>query len=282
MAYKPSPRPVFDRPTLLRHDEVTKHTWGDPDAGLVEDWIYVSSGLIHSIIFGIDPGGCFRHSEEFRTVFGADLVYHVLEGTFVIANPETGEVVRVEEGESVFFRKDTWHHGFSFGDKPLRVLEFFAPPPSTGTSGVYARTRPYLPDDRWRYGDDGLFGALPGQRPTTAATLHLVRPSDRSLRLEGDALVGLVTSTEHLTVASLRLVPGRATEKARRAGDVVVFVEAGEVDARATWEGGEEAFSLTRWDAVYVPLGASYELEATGAAPADLLVGVAPEYLTRA
>ena len=132
MGYKPSPRPTFDRPTAIPFADVTRHTWGNPEAGLVEDWIYVSSDLLHTIIFGLDPGRSFRHSEDFRTIFGADEVLHVLQGTLVIANPETGEVHRVEAGESVFFRKDTWHHGFSYGDEPLRVLEsssHLLPPP---------------------------------------------------------------------------------------------------------------------------------------------------------
>ena len=56
MGYKPSPRPTFDRPTALPFADVTRHTWGNPAAGLVDDWIYVSSDLLHTIIFGIDPG----------------------------------------------------------------------------------------------------------------------------------------------------------------------------------------------------------------------------------
>ena len=136
MGYKPSPRPSFDAPTVLRADEVVRHTWGDAEAGFVEDWIYVSSQRIHTIVFGMPPGGKFTHSESFRTIFGADELLHVLQGTLVLANPETGEIVRAEPGESVFFRRDTWHHGFSYGDEPLRVLEFFAPPPATGTSGA--------------------------------------------------------------------------------------------------------------------------------------------------
>src|SRR6476646_5919590 len=158
MGYKPSPRPSFDAPTVLRADEVVRHTWGDADAGLVEDWIYVSSQLIHTIIFGIPPGGKFTHSESFRTIFAADELLYVLQGTLVLANPATGEVVRAEPGESVFFRRDTWHHGFSYGDAPLRVLEFFAPPPATGTSGAYAQTQPYL--EVSRYSDDGILGNL--------------------------------------------------------------------------------------------------------------------------
>ena len=278
MGYKPSPRPTFDRPTALPFADVTRHTWGNPEAGLVDDWIYVSSDLLHTIVFGMEPGGCFRHSEDFRTIFGADEVLHVLQGTFVIANPETGEVLRVEPGESVFFQKDTWHHGFSYGAEPVRVLEFFAPPPSTGTSGPYARTKEYLPRERWSYGDDGLIGAFPGATHGEG-TMRVVRQGDRSHRLEGDALVGLIASTEQLTVASLRIVPGGTSDHASRGGDTLVFVERGSLLVHVEWDGEQEVCELGRWDAAYVPLGASYRVEGTGDGPADAVVGVAPSYV---
>jgi mannose-6-phosphate isomerase-like protein (cupin superfamily) len=278
VGYRASPRPTFERPTGLQFAEVTRHTWGDPEAGLVDDWIYVSSGLLHTIVFGMQPGSCFRHSEDFRTVFGADEVLHVLQGTLVLANPETGEVLPLEPGESAFFRKDTWHHGFSLGAEPVRVLEFFAPPPSTGTSGPYARTRPYLPEEQWRYGHDELVGELPGAGGPSRRTLHPVRPADRSHRLEGDALVGLIASTEHLTVATARLVPGGETPWVRRAGDSLVFVEAGALRVEATFEEEAQTFSLGRWDAAYLPIGSSYRLAGAGDGPADAIIGVAPSY----
>lgn len=277
MGYKPSPRPSFDRPTALPFAEVVRHTWGDVGAGLVDDWIYVSSGLLHTIVFGMEPGGCFRHSEDFRTIFGADEVLHVLQGTFVAANPETGEVLRLEPGESLFFRKDTWHHGFSYGAEPVRVLEFFAPPPATGTSGPYARTKEYLHEERWAYGDDALVGALPGAA-SREGTMRIVRQGDRAHRLEGDALVGLIASTEHLTVASLRIVPGGTSDRVSRGGDTLVFVEHGTLLVHVEWAGEQDVFELGRWDAAYVPLGASYRVEGAGDEPADAIVGVAPSY----
>ena len=277
MGYKPSPRPTFDRPTALPFDEVVRHTWGNGDAGLVDDWIYVSSGLLHTIVFGMEPGTCFRHSEDFRTIFGADEVLHVLQGTFVIANPETGEVVRLERGESVSFGKDTWHHGFSYGAEPVRVLEFFAPPPSTGTSGPYARTKEYLPEERWSYGDETLIGDFKAPRDALS-TLRVVRQTDRSHRLEGGALVGLIASTEQLTVATLRVAPGGATPEASRGGDTLVFVEGGSLRVHTTSESGSDVFELNRWDAAYIPHGASYRVEGSGSAPADAIVGVAPSY----
>ena len=122
MAYKSSPRPVFDGPAPIPYSRVTRHVWGDAAAGLVDDWIYVSSDKIHQLVFGVPPGDGFRHSESFRTVLAADEVLTVLMGTMVICNPETGETHLVHKGESVFFQKDTWHHAFAWGAEELRVL----------------------------------------------------------------------------------------------------------------------------------------------------------------
>ena len=72
MGYSPSPRPTFDGPAAIPFQSVTRHLWGDPVSGEVADWIYVSSGLIHQLVFGLPPGGAFLHSENFRTVFAAD------------------------------------------------------------------------------------------------------------------------------------------------------------------------------------------------------------------
>src|ERR671917_403167 len=115
MSYSPSPRPTFDGPAHIPYEAASRHLWGDAESGEVADWIYVSSDKIHQLVFGLAPGQAFRHSEEYRTIFGADEVFYVLSGTMVLSNPETGEVHRVSAGESVFFRRDTWHHAFAYG-----------------------------------------------------------------------------------------------------------------------------------------------------------------------
>ena len=133
-----------------------------------------------ALVFGLAPGGRFLHSPEFRTVFGADEVFTVLRGQMVLANPETGEVQLVEQGDSISFGRDTWHHAFAHGPDELRVLELFAPPPSTGASGSYARGRPYLDDAR--YADDGILGNWPAgdaRRPT----LRLIDRTEIAYRL---------------------------------------------------------------------------------------------------
>jgi len=271
MGYKPSPRPSFEAPTVIRAADAVRHTWGDEEAGLVEDWIYVSSQQIHAIVFGLEPGGAFRHSESFRTVFAADELLYVLQGTLVLANPETGEVVRAEPGESVFFRRDTWHHGFSYGDEPLRVLELFAPPPATGTSGAYARTRPYL--DESVYALDGVVGNLGGARPGEGS-LRILRREDSVWRLDRDVLVGLLISTEHLTGGTVTVPAGRTSLEESHDGEELVYVIRGELRVEAA---GVEA-TLTPGDAFFVPSATAHRYAATEAGVAEAVFGVAPTF----
>ena len=273
MGYKPSPRPSFDAPTVLRADEVVRHTWGDPEAGFVEDWIYVSSQRIHTIVFGMPPGGKFTHSESFRTIFGADELLHVLQGTLVLANPETGEIVRAEPGESVFFRRDTWHHGFSYGDEALRVLEFFAPPPATGTSGPYAQAQPYL--EVSTYADDTVLGELSDTRDVRAReSFTVLRRPDAILRLDLGVLVGLLVSTEHLTVGTVTVNAGQESREESHAGEELLYVTRGALRVSA---GGVEA-TLAPGDGFLIPAGTPHIYAADGEHVAEAIFGVAPTY----
>jgi quercetin dioxygenase-like cupin family protein len=271
MGYRPSPRPSFDAPTAIRAADAVRHTWGDEDAGFVEDWIYVSSQLIHVIVFGLPPGGAFRHSESFRTVFAADELLYVLQGTLVLANPETGEVERAEPGESVFFRRDTWHHGFSYGDEPLRVLELFAPPPATGTSGAYALTQPYLEESL--YARDDVLGSLADDRPATRS-LHVLRRADSVWRHDLDVLVGLLASTEHLTVGTMTIRAGHESREERHDGEELVYVVRGRLRVEA---GGVDA-TLGPGDAFFVPQGTVHRYRAAAEGVVEAVFGVAPRY----
>jgi quercetin dioxygenase-like cupin family protein len=272
--YSPSPRPTFDRPTAIPLDAATRHIWGDTEAGNVADVIYASTDRIHALVFELPAGGAFRHSPEFRTVFGADEVLHVLEGTMVAANPETGEVHRVGKGERLFFRRDTWHHAFAHGGEPLRVLEMFAPPPSAGTSGAYARERPYLENST--YANDDALGQVPGWTPQ--ATMHPLRDSDIVWRRDSGVLEGIVASTEHLTVTTLELGPGDVSAEHEHGGDEVLYVLTGSLWVRAWYGDSTFVFELGPDDAAYLPIGSRHEYRNIGRETATALAGIAPAY----
>ena len=276
MARRSTPRPAFTRPTVVGPLDAISHVWGDDTSGRVLDEVIVSSDLLHVLIFTLPPGGRFGHSGENRTIFGADEVYFVMEGTLLLIEPVTGEVRRAGAGTSVFFRRDTWHHGVNQGDKTLRVLETFAPPPATGTSSAYAFTRPFLADPRTA--DDRIFGRWPLAAGSIEPKLHLISEADRALRLEGDALIEVVASTEHLTFAVGELRPGCSRSLARHDGDACLHVTAGRVVVVID----DEAHDVARGDSLVVPRGYSYRCVNSSSDTVRFTLSVAPRYLPTA
>jgi quercetin dioxygenase-like cupin family protein len=274
--YSPSPRPTFDGPAAIMRTDVTRHVWGDQEAGEVADLIYASTELVHCLVFALPVGGRFTHSPEFRTVFGADELLHVLSGTMVIADPETGEVQRVAAGQSVSFGPNTWHHAFAHGGEPLRVLEIFAPPPAAGASGAHSRTRPYL--EASTYADDSVLGYVPPARAGRDA-FRVVRDDEVVWRRDLGVLAGVLLSTEQLTVHSLEVNPGEAAAEHAHGGDEILFVTRGQLWVRAWHEGKTFVFELGPEDACFLPLGCAHEYRVYDGGTAEAIVGVAPQYL---
>ncbi len=284
MGYQPSPRPTFSEPTHIPYAAATRHLWGDDMAGRVADWIYASSDKIHQLLFGLPPGGAFRHSDSARTVFAADELLYVISGVMVLTNPETGEVHPVQAGEAAFFRRDTWHHAFNHSSEPLRVLEYFAPPPSQGTSGVYAQTRPNLTTPR--YTQDHLLGRWPMESELIrrSFSIRVLREADILWRLEDAAqqvLVGLLVATEHLTVGKIHLRPGQHTDLHVHGGDECLYVLEGTPNVYTPEKEGQRWFELEPQDGFFIPEGAPHQYYNMTSRPATILFGVAPHYVAR-
>lgn len=275
-----SPRPSFLEPTHIPYASVTRHLWGDEDSGQVPDWVYVSSDKIHHLVFALPPGGRFQHSEAFRTVFAADELLYVLEGSMVFANPETGEIQPVGQGEAVFFRRDTWHHAFNLGTGVLRVLEYFAPPPSTGASSAYARTKDYLAESS--YHDDRWSGRWPEARHERAATatIHVLRDQDLLWSMEGRrAMVGTYVATEHLACGWVMLPPGGRTTTRVHVGDAALHVLSGTVNVLLVdgqTSTGQRWFEASPDDGFYLPAGSQYQLHNVDSGDAEAMLAVAP------
>jgi len=247
----------------------------------------VSNDKIHQLAFEIAAGGQFTHSPSYRTVFGADEVLYAVEGDMVVANPETGQLVRISPGDAVFFGPDTWHHAFNWGSGPALVLEYFAPPPATGTSGAYAQQRPLLRGNRYT-GDWAPGEVVPGSRsdarqgggtPGRSAgpgLLTVVRPQDHRWRLDGDrspVLTGIIASTPRLTVARCEVRGTGWSGWLSQAGDTGGYVLSGalllQLDGR-TWH------ELGPGDGFYLPGGERYQVRNAGAGITSYLAGSAP------
>jgi quercetin dioxygenase-like cupin family protein len=193
---------------------------------------------------------------------------------------------RVEEylaqNVAAFFRRDTWHHAFNQSAEPLRVLELFAPPPSKGTSGAYARTRPNVTTSR--YTQDQWLGRWPMDRDEAKAeqSITVLRESDLMWRLEGEthpALVGLWVATEHLTVGQIMLQPGQQVDAHTHGGDESLYVLDGVLNVRVPENNGQRWFELNPRDGFYVPGGVTHQYYNVSNEPVRFMFGVAPLYL---
>lgn len=274
--YQHSPRPSYDHGTAIPRSQAARHVWGDAESGEILDLVYVSNDRIHQLLFEIPVGGQFAHSADFRTVFGADEVMYVVEGCVALADPQNGSVTRIEAGDAAFFGPDTWHHAFNWGPGPARILEYFAPPPATGTSGAYAQRQPYLSASR--YTDDSLLGSiLPGQPRAQRPRLAVVRPDTYAWRLDGDrdrVLTGIIASTPQLTVSRCEVRGPRWSGWISHPGDAGGYVLSGGL---ALWlaDRGRGWDELHPGDGFFVPAGQRYQVRGLDGA-ASYLTGYAP------
>jgi mannose-6-phosphate isomerase-like protein (cupin superfamily) len=277
-ARRATPRPMYPGPTVIRRSDTAHHVWGDTESGLVTDRVYVSSDTLHVLEFELAPGGEFRHSPTNKTVFAADVMYCVLEGELTMADPQHGEVQVAEAGAGVLFGRDTWHHGFNPSQHPVRVLEFFAPPPSRGTASVYARTKPDLTDIRYR--DPRWTRRWPEaaaqQRDTSR--LRVIRTDDALWSFAATSpshLVGTLVDTTHLTVCAGRVHAGHVEDMQKVDDESLLVVTGGElwVDTRDEQTSQFGPACLHPGDAVFTPRGDQVRVLNRSGSEATYLVG---------
>lgn len=260
VARRATPRPDFDGPTIIRRQDAAHHVWGDRESGFVTDRVLVSSRNLHVLEFELPPHGEFRHSALNPTVFAADVLYFVLEGEMVLADPRTGEVARVPAGTGRLFHRDTWHHGFNPGRSTLRVVEFFSPPPSQGTASDYSRRQPA--PGRLRYRDDRWAGRWPeasGER-TRSLSFITADPADGLWCFrdtQPSHLQSIIVDTDFLRVVQGTVQPGHVEDFAVVEMESLLVVTAGElwVDIWDESVGYRATTALSEGDAAYLPAG---------------------------
>lgn len=267
---------MFDRPTLIRYEQAREHLWGDDTAGYVLDRLFVSSAALHVLEFEIPAGHDFEHSEQNRTVFAADELLLVLEGTMLISDPTTGETHRIENGDAVAFGRDTWHHARAFGDRRLRVLEFFAPPPSAGAASDYAR-RQAMPE-MIHVLDPSVERSWPRDRADVDAHRRF-RP------VRGDDVVWsrtatgmnseLLVSTHQLTVARHHIGPGVHTPALATDGELLLRCLDGEVAVHLPDQHDGNLLRLGVGDSAWLPAGTRHRFLNPAPTTAVLVGGTA-------
>ena len=161
----------------------------------------------------------------------------------------------------------------------MRVLEFFSPPPATGASSAYSKTVPYL--EAPLHANDDILGNWPMGRAAIEDkdSLQLIQDRDLRWRSEGDLQVGLMCSTEHLTVAVMHLLPGDASGARSHAGDALMHVTAGELHVHTPEAEAGTWWRVREGESIVIPDGVAYRLVNQSAHPVSLISGSAPGYL---
>lgn len=273
-----TPRPTYEVPTRLGHDDPVRHIWGDAESGFVIDRVHLSSDKLHVLEFALPPGGRFSHSTENPTIFAADELLYVLDGTLLLSDPSTGELQRIRSGEAAFFRRDTWHHGRAGGTDGVRVLEFFSPTPSTGASSAYAKQQPFL--EYSKFVDSRVFGNWPHDSADVQAEHRIVpvRENDVAWGLLGEVEIEIFTSTENLTALRSHLRPGAASLAEQHPGEEFVLVLSGQLTILTPTAEAANCLFLGPGDSAIIPPDTPHSYLSSGDDSAVWLTGVGPGF----
>jgi mannose-6-phosphate isomerase-like protein (cupin superfamily) len=274
---------VDTEPVVVRYADLERRTWGDEESGRLPDWFYADNPNLNLNIVGMAPNGAVLHSDKNRSIFGSDELFYVLEGMMVQSNPATGEVYVIKPGEATFFRKDTWHHQFNYSNSQLRMLEFFQPAPKTGTGSKYAQSKQNLTPP-FNHKRDEFLGRWPmdAEEAAKEQTMWVIRDDNILWRLEGNVrgreiLVGILASTEHMTVGKIEFLGGQRSSEFVHNGDKVVFLEKGNLHIE--FPDNKRWVELGAFDGCRIPQGTRHSYYNMSADPAKCVFSVAPDYL---
>ena len=207
-------------------------------------------------------------------------MYCVLEGTLVLADPQHGEVRVVRDGRAACCSAATRGTTASTPHpEPLRVLEFFAPPPSRGTASQYARHQPMLEEVHYR--DARWSGRWPEARDERQ------EPPPASTSLRGRRAVGLRAASRRPTwpgrsrtpstslVTTGRVYAGHVEDPRKVEHESMLVVTAGEVWVDVQEEDGDGYATdcLLAGDAVFVPAHSTMRVLSRSSEPATYLMG---------
>lgn len=276
-----------DKAVHIPGQETTRVLWGDEISGKVHDSFFVMSSKIYQLIYGMAPGEVFRHSDQFPTLFSTDAVYFVLRGTLLLNNPETGEVHVVKPGEAAFLPRDNWNYGFSYATEPLSVLEYYIPPNERG----YSDDGSTLELEKSKYAEDRWLGQWPAAKTQAnqVFSTRVLGDSDVLWRLEGEktqVLVGILASSDQLTVGKALILPGQESEPRLHGGDACFYLLEGALHIRLPdhvidERGQTEWLNLKAEDGAFVPEGTRYQLYNPSTEITTIVFGISPSYLPR-
>ncbi|MEE8886576.1 MAG: cupin domain-containing protein [Eubacteriales bacterium] len=87
------------------------------------NWLIASTETMTVGEYQLSPGSHFEPAD----VHAGDEIYYVLKGQVTMFQPETGQVVEVNEGEGILMPKGAPHMGYNFQQEEAKMLFVIAP-----------------------------------------------------------------------------------------------------------------------------------------------------------
>lgn len=87
------------------------------------NWLIASTETMTVGEYQLSPGSHFEPAD----VHAGDEIYYVMKGQVTMFQPETGQVVVVDEGQGILMPKGCPHMGYNFGEQEAMMLYVIAP-----------------------------------------------------------------------------------------------------------------------------------------------------------
>jgi mannose-6-phosphate isomerase-like protein (cupin superfamily) len=116
-------KPSEKKPARITRDQSAQNLYGF-EGRWNECYTFISTdkitlGIYYLPLGGyVDPPGHHRHGDE---------LYYILEGEALVVNPETGQTLHLDAGDSVYIPQSTRHQIFNLAGQMLAVLSVLAP-----------------------------------------------------------------------------------------------------------------------------------------------------------
>lgn len=111
-------------PCIQKHSELRTFLYTEEFPETCDlNWLVMSSE--HETVgeYQLAPGSHFSPAD----VHAGDEIYYVIKGEVTMFQPETGQVVRVPQGQGILMPKGCPHMGYNFSEQESRMLYVIAP-----------------------------------------------------------------------------------------------------------------------------------------------------------
>ena len=112
------------RPCVMRDSDLLEFLYTEEYPEMSDlNWLIASTENMTVGEYQLAPGTHFEPAD----VHGGDEIYYVIRGQVTMFQPESGQIIEVNEGEGILMPKGCPHAGYNFGEIEARMLYIIAP-----------------------------------------------------------------------------------------------------------------------------------------------------------